>query len=579
MNYARAETTSSDHAAGSGAAVMPQQWWESRWFWLALTIASTIPLWWPTLPPLVDLPGHLARYRVQLELGSSESLQRYFSFHWALIGNLGIDLLIIPLAPIFGLEGAVKLIVLTIPALTVGGIYWITREVHGRIPPTAIFAVPFIYNFPFIFGFSNFSLSMGLAFIALGAWLHLSAREKWRLRTAVFVPVSCLLWLVHAFGWAFLLLTAWSAELVRRHDSGSSFIKSAFRAGVDCLILCVPLLPMIAWRSGAPSGGTGGFFGIKSKIFSLAAVLRDRWMLWDNFSAAVAFVVIGSAIFDKVMTFSRKLALPAAVLAITFFVMPANIFGSAYADMRLAPFMLILGVCAVRFRHPHQQATEERLLAILAVAFFAARLAGSTLSFAIAERDFRAHTQALDFIPNGSRVLSLVGDSCGDEWAMPRHSHLGSLVIERKRGFSNDQWRLPGTQLLQIHYLRAATFETDPSEHVYPLNCLKEDLVKMKRDRALRRQQGKVGRFDKWPLPLANSADRAILTFPQWAFDYVWVVKAPDFRMVARPGLIPIWRDHDSVLYRIDPWWARATTPHPGNLKTPPEPAGTSPAR
>lgn len=580
MNYARAEMIRGDDPTRLSAASTGRRWWETGRLWLALAIASTIPLWWPTVPPLVDLPGHLGRYRVQLELGTSESLQRYFSFHWALIGNLGIDLLIIPLAPIFGLEGAVKVVVLTIPALTVGGLYWITREVHGRIPPTAIFAIPFIYNFPFIFGFSNFSLSMGLAFIALGGWLHLSAREQWRLRTAIFVPVSCLLWLVHAFGWAFLLLTAWSAELVRRHDSGSSFIKSGFRAGVDCLILCVPLLPMFAWRSSAPSGGTGGFFGIKSKIFSLAAVLRDRWMLWDNFSAAVAFVLIGAAIFDKVMTFSRKLALPAAVLAITFFLMPTNIFGSAYADMRLAPFMLILGVCAVRFRHPPEQTAEERLLAILAVAFFAVRLAGNTLSFAIAERDFRAHTQALEFIPNGSRVLSLVGDSCGDEWAMPRHSHLGSLVIERKRGFSNDQWRLPGTQLLQIHYQTAATFETDPSEHVYPLKCLKEDLAKFKKERELRRRQGKVERFDKWPLPVANSADRAITSFPQWAFDYVWVVKAPDFRMVARPGLVPIWRDKDSVLYRVEPWWTDPAPPKSaGELKTPPEQAGSAPAR
>ena len=236
MNHARAEIICTKSSARLTTAVRDRRWWESGWLWLVLAIASTIPFWWQSVPPLVDLPGHLGRYRVQLELGSSESLQRYFSFHWALIGNLGIDLLIIPLAPIFGLEGAVKLIVLTIPVLTVGGIYWVAREIHGEPPPTAIFALPFIYSFPFNFGFTNFSLSMGLALIALGGWLHLSAREKWRLRAAVFVPASCILWLVHAFGWAFLLLTAWSAELVRRHDSGSSFIKSAFREVADALV-------------------------------------------------------------------------------------------------------------------------------------------------------------------------------------------------------------------------------------------------------------------------------------------------------------------------------------------------------
>jgi hypothetical protein len=524
------------------------EWWESGWFWTVLAIACTVPLWWPTIPPLVDLPGHLGRYRIQLDLSTSESLQRYFSFRWALIGNLGIDLLIIPLAPILGLEGAVKMIVITIPALTVAGIYWVTREVHEKTPPAAIFAIPFVYNFPFNFGFANFALSMGLALIALGGWLRLSASENWRMRAIVFIPVSCLLWLVHAFGWAFFLLTAWSAELVRRHDSGSSLIRSALRAGVDCLILCVPFLFMIVWRSGAPAGGTGGFFGFASKIFSMAAVLRDRWLFWDAFSAAVAVVLIGAAIFDKRLSFSRRLALPAAVLTLVFFLMPTTIFGSAYADMRLAPFMLILAVCAVRFRNP-QDKSGARALAALGTAFVVVRLVGNTISFGIADREIRTYAEALNYIPNGARVLSLIGNTCGADWEMPRHSHLGSLVIERKRGFANDQWQLPGTQLLEIHYPLAGAFASDPSEHAFSRECLARTLTSMKREREVERQRGKI---NNTPLPTGRTADRALVEFPRWAFDYVWVLKAPDFDMKERSGLTPIWRSKDSVLYRID---------------------------
>jgi hypothetical protein len=57
----------------------------------------------------------------------------------------------------------VKLIILTIPVLTVGGLLWVAYEVHGRVPPTALFAVPFAFNFPFLFGFVNFALAMALA--------------------------------------------------------------------------------------------------------------------------------------------------------------------------------------------------------------------------------------------------------------------------------------------------------------------------------------------------------------------------------------------------------------------------------
>ena len=45
-----------------------------------------------------------------------------------------------------------KLIVLAIPPLTAASFLLVTREVHGRIPPTTFFALPFFYGFPFLFG-------------------------------------------------------------------------------------------------------------------------------------------------------------------------------------------------------------------------------------------------------------------------------------------------------------------------------------------------------------------------------------------------------------------------------------------
>src|SRR4030095_13068769 len=90
-------------------------WWEKPWFLAAIIFLASVPLLYPPIPPLVDLLGHMGRYRVELDLASSPELQRYFDFHWHLIGNLGVDILIVPLARVFGLELAVKLIALVIP--------------------------------------------------------------------------------------------------------------------------------------------------------------------------------------------------------------------------------------------------------------------------------------------------------------------------------------------------------------------------------------------------------------------------------------------------------------------------------
>jgi len=172
-------------------------WWQTRTFVVAMVIASIVPLLWPTIPPLVDLPGHMGRYRVQLDGGAHYWLADWYDFDWSLIGNLGVDLLIIPLAPIFGLELAVKLIVMLIPALTVSGLLWISREVHGRIPATALFALPLAYSYPFQFGFVNFALSMGIALNLFALWLRLARLGRLGLRAILFVPLSCALWVCH----------------------------------------------------------------------------------------------------------------------------------------------------------------------------------------------------------------------------------------------------------------------------------------------------------------------------------------------------------------------------------------------
>ena len=262
-----------------------RHWWQTRWFVIAATLIATVPLLWPDIPPLVDLPGHMGRYRVQLEAGNPATpwLAQWYNFHWQLIGNLGIDLLIIPLAPIFGLELAVKLIVIAIPALTVAGLLWIAREVHGRIPPTALFALPLAYSFPFHFGFVNFALSMALALNAFALWLRLARRDRLKLRAVLFVPLSCLLWVCHTYGWGALGVLAFSAEMIRQHDLRKDgitghWVESWFRAGVGCIPLALPLVLMVLWRSGDHVGGeTGDWFNWQAKISWVTMVLRDRW--------------------------------------------------------------------------------------------------------------------------------------------------------------------------------------------------------------------------------------------------------------------------------------------------------------
>ena len=504
----------------------PRPWWETRWLVALVVLMAFVPLLYPAVPPLVDLPGHLGRYRVELDLAHSASLQRFYEFHWALIGNLGIDLLIVPLAKVFGLELAVKLIVMSIPPLTVAGFLWVAREVHHRIPPTALFALPFAMSHPFLYGFVNFSLSMALAFLAFGYWLRLARLGRLRLRAVLFVPISFLLFITHTFGWGALGLLAYSAEVVRQHDLGQRYHRALFKAPPHALVLAGPVLLMLMWREGATSQQTIDWFDWGHKKLWMVMALRDRWEVFDILSALVLpLLLLAETIRNPRLAFSRNMAASAIVLFITYLLLPRIIFGSAFADMRLAPFIIAMLILAIRFKGESDKRTAP-VLAAIGLLFFAARLAGTTISLARAADEQQVVLTALDHVQLGSRVLTLVGHPCAENWALGRNDHLGALVIARRMGFSNEQWIVAGANLLTLRNAEQfGNYSMDPSQRAFPNDC-------------------KIGQ--------ALTIDRTLANFPRTEFDYVWLVDPPrhDERLIG--DITPVWRAGNNILYRIE---------------------------
>ena len=156
-------------AAPAATARRRRPWWEGRPFVAAMILLAFVPLLYPPIPPVVDIGRAHGPLQVAADVADSPILQQWFTFHWLPIGNLGVDLLVVPLAKLIGLELATKLIVMAIPPMTVAGMLWVAREVHDRLPPTVVFALPFAFGHPFMFGFVNFALSMALALARLRA--------------------------------------------------------------------------------------------------------------------------------------------------------------------------------------------------------------------------------------------------------------------------------------------------------------------------------------------------------------------------------------------------------------------------
>jgi hypothetical protein len=484
-------------------------------------LLALVPLLYPSIPPLVDLPGHMGRYTVQLD---PAPFAAWYGFHWKLIGNLGVDLLIEPMGRLFGVELGTKLTVMAIPALAVAGLLWIAHEVHGRVPPTAFFALPLMWGHPFVFGFINFSLAMALALLSFALWLRMARTGGAKWRPYVFLPLACIVWTSHTFGWGLLGLLCFSAELIRQRDLGKTWITAAIEAALACLPMAVPLVPMLAWRSNA-TDMTGDWFDWGTKSLWILTTLRDRWQAFDLASLAVLAGVIIVALRSPALTFSRNLAFSALVLLAVYVLLPRIIFGSAYADMRLTPYLFAVAIIAVR---PTSAASPRFLgaLATVGIAFFAARIGAHTASMAMASARYDRALVALDHIPAHARVASFTQRTCGVEWSTNRMEHLSAMVMVRRQGFSNDQWDVSGANLMTITKADAPAFAVDPSQLVVARSC---------------------GRAAPW-----MTVDEALAKLPRAAFDYVWLIDPPRHDARRTAGMMPVWRDGTDVLYRID---------------------------
>src|SRR5690606_27557467 len=131
-----------------------------------------------------------------------------------------------------------------------------------------------------------------------------------------------------------------------------------------------PALMMLAWRSGGHvSGVTGDWFNWRGKTWWVMMALRDRWQLFDLACMGVIFLIMLKGVRDPNIQYSRHLGISAIFLAAVFILLPRVVFGSAYADMRLAPYMIAIALIGLRPK-PGLSIRGERALAVAGLAFF-----------------------------------------------------------------------------------------------------------------------------------------------------------------------------------------------------------------
>ncbi|WP_338466953.1 hypothetical protein RXV95_15685 [Novosphingobium sp. ZN18A2] len=493
-----------------------------------ITLLVCLPFVLVEVPPLVDLPGHMGA--AAIESASPDSpLSQYWGFRWMFTLNLGGGVLMKLIGAEFGVLAAGWWSTVLATGLFAAGCLATVRMLNPRGGHAAAFALMFVFSFPLLTGFLNYILATGLSLAAFAASIRLE--DQPRRRALLLIVVQPIALLCHAIGGILLPVLVGVYTLGKLLDDRpgrldrAALREMARKMMVACWPLVAALVTIAIWKIASSDHGVHSVLRWRwnQKAWSFVLTLRDQSLVLDAATTAACFALI---LFGWMLgaRWTWKQLLPGLAVLFMFAAIPSDIDGSAFVDIRLLPVaaMLLLGLQDWS-RAPFKRA---RAVAVAGAMILGVRLVVTAASFSDYADDYNRQLSALDHVKAGSRVLAFVEHSCIEEsWRNTRRDHLASLAGLYRQAWVNDNWAVPGLDMIQPRFRPGRFYVADPSEFVWSPKCA-------------------GGRL--------RTVDIALKHAPIDMVDYVWLIdtglpRRPD------PRLRLVWQDGRSMLFEVRP--------------------------
>ncbi len=411
-----------------------------------LFAVAMAPLLVTPVLPLIDFYNHLARFFVLAHIQSSAFLQTYYQSHWALLPDIGVDVLGVPLLHILPPLVAGHVLVIIILGIQYGGALYFHHALTGtRSLLVAVLLLPLLYSYILNWGFANFLLGLGLAFWAAGWWIR--HRDRPLLAVPVVSLFALAIFFCHGIAFAMYGILLGLLEIgffyVKAPRSWPELVRSLGMLAAQAVI---PVVYFLFWKSNLSGGGTLAAMPVATEAFvprflrgaynHLESILRvaEGPSLWFDIATLFAQIaIVLFLIYRGRIGLSKPAWIMVGGLVLLALVPVPSLFGVGHIGDRTPLLAAIAFASALSVRRSGWAAADRAACAFL-VAIVFLRLGAVTLHWRSYSPAYREYTEIAAQIPRQSMTMPIMMGAGNHETKIPRTEMYGSLlVIQREQ--------------------------------------------------------------------------------------------------------------------------------------------------
>jgi len=418
------------------------------WVWrgsaAGLFALAMIPILATPVLPLIDFYDHVARFFVLAHLTPGAVLAQSYQAHWALLPNIGVDVIGVPILGILPPLLAAKVIAIFILAVLYSGVLYFHRALTGQSSLlVAALLLPLLYSYIFNWGFANFLLGLGFAFWGAGWWL--SKRHNPRLAVPVACLWSILIYFSHGATFALYGILLASLEIGFYVTSPSRRLSDLVRMlGLLAIQAIIPAILFAFWSLEVIEAGqiaatrtppahvlVGVMPVVHNGLHRLATILRveEGPAYWFDIATFVLQILAALLLMWRgTLTLARPAIFLIAVAALLIAAVPSQFLGTAYISDRMPLFGALCVLAALHMR-AGPWPVMDRAAAGFMIVLVVVRLAAVTVQWHGYDGYYKEFRTVAAKIPPQSVALEIMVGAGHHETDVPRCEMFGPLLV------------------------------------------------------------------------------------------------------------------------------------------------------